>query len=169
MLAFLTHLQGSRVDSSWAGVHRAVFYDYRRGRRQRFEVDRLDRAAPEVPDDFGPTNLTFFSDLRGQGDNAMEKSKFTEVQIAAAPRGCASDAPVGRVARKRGTPRSRPLEEESSKLKRLVADLSLDKVPLQTFSAENGTPDEGARRGRDAARRLPHHDPSRMPPSRAAS
>jgi putative transposase len=81
----------------------------------------------------------------------MRKSNFTEAQIVAALRDCASGTPVGEVARKVGVSEQtmytwkkrfasldvadirkvRQLEEENSKLKRLVADLSLDKVMLQ--------------------------------------
>ena len=81
----------------------------------------------------------------------MRKSKFTEAQVSAALRECASGTPVGQVARKLGVSeqtlyiwkkkygsldtadvrRVRQLEEENTKLKGLVADLSLDKVMLQ--------------------------------------
>ena len=81
----------------------------------------------------------------------MKKSKFTEAQVAAALRECESGTPVGQVARKLGVSEQtlyvwkkkygaldtsdirklRQLEEENSKLKQLVADLSLDKVMLQ--------------------------------------
>ena len=81
----------------------------------------------------------------------MRKSKFTEAQVAAALREAATGTPVGQVARKLGVSEQtlyvwkrkygagdvaeirklRQLEEENGKLKRLVADLSLDKVMLQ--------------------------------------
>jgi putative transposase len=81
----------------------------------------------------------------------MKKSKFSEAQMAAAMRECESGVPVKAVARKLGVSdqtlyiwkrkfagmgvadirRVRQLEEENGKLKRLVADLSLDKVMLQ--------------------------------------
>jgi putative transposase len=81
----------------------------------------------------------------------MKKSKFSEAQVSAALRECASGSTVGEVARKFGVSeatlcawkkrfasmdvadirRQRQLEEENTKLKRLVADLSLDKVMLQ--------------------------------------
>jgi putative transposase len=81
----------------------------------------------------------------------MRKSKFTEAQVVAALRECASGTPAGQVARKVGVSEQtlytwkkkyasldtsdvrklRQLEEENAKLKRLVADLSLDKVMLQ--------------------------------------
>lgn len=81
----------------------------------------------------------------------MRKSKFTEAQVVAALRDCAGGTSVGEVARKVGVSEQtlytwkkkyasldvadirkvRQLEEENSKLKRLVADLSLDKVMLQ--------------------------------------
>lgn len=81
----------------------------------------------------------------------MKKSRFTEAQVAAAVRECASGTPVPQVARRLGVSEQtlyiwkkkyaslepsdirkvRQLEEENTKLKRLVADLSLDKVMLQ--------------------------------------
>jgi putative transposase len=81
----------------------------------------------------------------------MRKSKFTEAQVVAALRECASGTPASQVARKLGVSEQtlytwkkkyasldvsdvrklRQLEEENVKLKRLVADLSLDKVMLQ--------------------------------------
>lgn len=81
----------------------------------------------------------------------MKRSKFSEAQMAAAMRECESGTPVAHVARRLGVSeqtlyvwkkkyagmgvadirRVRQLEEENTKLKRLVADLSLDKVMLQ--------------------------------------
>lgn len=81
----------------------------------------------------------------------MKKSKFTEAQVAAALREMEAGTPVPEVGRKLGVSaqtlyvwkrkfgelgvgdirRMRQLEEENGKLKRLVADLSLDKVMLQ--------------------------------------
>lgn len=81
----------------------------------------------------------------------MRKSKFTEEQIAHAPREVEAGAPVEEVIRRLGISeqtfyrwkrkfegmgvaelrRLRLLEEENTKLKRLVADLSLDKRILQ--------------------------------------
>ena len=81
----------------------------------------------------------------------MKKSKYSEAQVAAALRECESGVPVAQVARKTGVSeqtiyiwkrrygtqgvgeirKQRQLEEENTKLKRLVADLSLDKVMLQ--------------------------------------
>ena len=81
----------------------------------------------------------------------MKKSKFTEAQMAAAIREVESGTPVASVARRLGVSdqtlyvwkrkfagmgvadirRVRQLEEENGKLKRLVADLSLDKTMLQ--------------------------------------
>lgn len=81
----------------------------------------------------------------------MKRSKFTEAQMAAALRECESGVPVAQVARKTGVSeqtlyiwkrrfgtqgvseirKRRQLEEENAKLKRLVADLSLDKIMLQ--------------------------------------
>ena len=81
----------------------------------------------------------------------MKKSKFTEEQIAFALKQAEVGTPVEEVCRKMGISdatfynwrkkygglgpselkRLRQLEEENSKLKRLVADLSLDKAMLQ--------------------------------------
>ena len=81
----------------------------------------------------------------------MKKSKFTEEQIAFALRQAEVGTPVVEVIRKMGISeqtfyrwkqrysgmgsgelrRLRQLEEENSRLKRMVADLSLDKAMLQ--------------------------------------
>jgi putative transposase len=81
----------------------------------------------------------------------MKKSKFTEQQIAFALKQAELGTPVEEVCRKVGISdatfynwkkkygglgpselrRLRQLEEENSKLKKLVADLSLDKAMLQ--------------------------------------
>ena len=81
----------------------------------------------------------------------MKKSKFTEEQIAFALKQAESGTTVEEICRKMGISqatfyawrkkfgglgvaelrRLRQLEEESRKLKQLVADLSLDKVMLQ--------------------------------------
>jgi putative transposase len=81
----------------------------------------------------------------------MRKSKFTESQIAFILRQADEGTPIAEVCRKAGiseatfynwrakygglTPsemkRLRQLEEENGKLKKLVADLSLDKAMLQ--------------------------------------
>jgi putative transposase len=81
----------------------------------------------------------------------MKKSKFTEQQIAFALKQAELGTPVEEVCRKVGVSeatfynwkkkygglapselrRLRQLEEENSKLKKLVADLSLDKAMLQ--------------------------------------
>lgn len=81
----------------------------------------------------------------------MKKSKFTEEQIAFALKQAEVGTPVEEVCRKMGISdatfynwrkkygglgpselkRLRQLEEENGKLKRLVADLSLDKAMLQ--------------------------------------
>jgi putative transposase len=81
----------------------------------------------------------------------MKKSKFTEAQVAAALRECEVGTPTSQVARRLGVSEQtlyvwkrkfgamgvgdirqmRQLAEENTKLKRLVADLSLDKVMLQ--------------------------------------
>jgi putative transposase len=81
----------------------------------------------------------------------MKKSKFTEAQIAFILKQAEEGAPVAEVCRKAGISdatfygwrkkyaglmpsemkRLRVLEEENGKLKKLVADLSLDKAMLQ--------------------------------------
>ena len=81
----------------------------------------------------------------------MKKSKFTEQQIAFALRQAETGTPVGEVCRKMGISnqtfyswkkkygglgvpelrRLKQLEEENRRLKRMVADLSLDKQMLQ--------------------------------------
>jgi putative transposase len=81
----------------------------------------------------------------------MKKSRFTEPQIAFALRQAEQGVPVEEITRKLGVSeatfyrwkkrfagmgvaelrRLRQLEEENRKLKRLVADLSLDKAMLQ--------------------------------------
>ena len=81
----------------------------------------------------------------------MKASKFSEAQIAFVLRQAQDGAPVAEVCRKAGISdatfynwrkkygglapsemrRLRQLEEENAKLKRIVADLSLDKAMLQ--------------------------------------
>lgn len=81
----------------------------------------------------------------------MKKSKFTDAQIAFILRQAEEGTPIAEVCRKAGiseatfyawrkryggkmsseVKRLRPLEEENGKLKKLVADLSLDKAMLQ--------------------------------------
>lgn len=81
----------------------------------------------------------------------MKKSRFTEQQIAYALRQAESGVPIEEITRKIGITqatfyrwkkkfagmgvaelrRLKQLEEENKKLKRLVADLSLDKAMLQ--------------------------------------
>ncbi len=81
----------------------------------------------------------------------MKKSRFTEQQIAYALRQAESGVSVGEIIRKMGVTEAtfyrwkkkyagmgvaelrklKQLEEENKKLKRLVADLSLDKTMLQ--------------------------------------
>jgi putative transposase len=81
----------------------------------------------------------------------MKRSKFTEEQIAFALRQAESGTTVGEVCRKMGVSeatfynwkkkygglgvselrRLKQLEEENARLKRMVADLSLDKQMLQ--------------------------------------
>ena len=81
----------------------------------------------------------------------MKRSKFTEAQVAFVLKQAEEGTPVGEVCRKAGISeatfynwrkkygglmpsemkRLKILEEENTKLKRLVADLSLDKAMLQ--------------------------------------
>ena len=81
----------------------------------------------------------------------MPKKRYTDEQIAFALRQAEAGTPVGEICRKRGVTeatyyrwrkayagmgvveirRLKQLEEENAKLKRLVADLSLDKTMLQ--------------------------------------
>ena len=84
-------------------------------------------------------------------ESSMKASKFTEAQIAFVLKQAEDGTPVAEVCRKAGISdatfynwrkryaglmpsemkRLRQLEEENTKLKRLVADLSLDKAMLQ--------------------------------------
>lgn len=86
----------------------------------------------------------------------MKKSKFSEGQIATALRQVDAGAPIPEITRSLGISeatyyvwrkkygqmavaeirRLRQLEEENSKLKQLVADLTLDKVILQEVLAK---------------------------------
>ena len=81
----------------------------------------------------------------------MKSSKFTEAQVAFGLKQAEDGTPIGEVCRKAGIAEAtfynwrkryagllpsemkqlRQLEEENAKLKRLVADLSLDKAMLQ--------------------------------------
>jgi putative transposase len=104
----------------------------------------------------------------------MKKSKFTEAQIAFALKQAETGTPVEELCRKLGITsatfynwrkkygglgitelrRLKQLEEENSKLKKIVADLSLDKQMLQDVlnkSFENA-PEE--KTGIDVTRRL---------------
>ena len=86
----------------------------------------------------------------------MKISKFTEAQIAFVLKQAEDGAPIAEVCRKAGISdatfynwrkkyaglmpsemkRLRQLEEENAKLKRIVADLSLDKAMLQDVLAK---------------------------------
>jgi putative transposase len=88
----------------------------------------------------------------------MRKSRFSEEQIATALRQVESGAPVAQVSRKMGVSEAtfylwkkqfghlsaselrevRQLREENIRLKRLVADLTLDKVMLQDVLGKKG-------------------------------
>ena len=87
----------------------------------------------------------------------MKRSKFTEAQIAFVLKQAEDGTPVGEVCRKAGISeatfynwrkkyaglmpsemkRLKLLEEENTKLKQLVADLSLDKAMLQDVIKRN--------------------------------
>lgn len=87
----------------------------------------------------------------------MKTSKFTEGQIAFVLKQAEDGTPVAEVCRKAGiaeatfynwrkryaglmpseVKRLRQLEEENAKLKRIVADLSLDKAMLQDVLSKN--------------------------------
>jgi len=91
-----------------------------------------------------------------EGGCAVKRSKYSEEQIAFALKQAEVGTPVEEVCRKMGISdatfynwrkkygglgpselrRLRQLEEENSKLKRLVADLSLDKAMLQDVLAK---------------------------------
>lgn len=88
----------------------------------------------------------------------MPKKRFSEVQIAFALKQAESGTPVGEICRKMGVAdanfyrwkkvyagmgvseirRLKQLEEENAKLKRLVADLTLDKSMLQDVLRKSG-------------------------------
>jgi putative transposase len=89
--------------------------------------------------------------IKNQENFAVKKSRYTEEQIEFAPRQAEHGTPVKEVIHKMGIceqifyrwkklysgmgtsefRKMKMLEEENRKLKRLVADLSLDKVMLQ--------------------------------------
>jgi putative transposase len=89
-------------------------------------------------------------------ESSMRRSQFTEAQIAFVLKQAEDGTPVAEVCRKAGVAeatfynwrkryaglmpsevkRLRQLEEENSKLKRIVADLSLDKAMLQDVLAK---------------------------------
>lgn len=89
--------------------------------------------------------------MLSMGGHVVKKSRFTEEQIAFALKQAEVGTPIEEVCRKMGISdatfynwrkkygglgpselkRLKQLEEENSKLKRLVADLSLDKAMLQ--------------------------------------
>ena len=95
-------------------------------------------------------------DTPTEGEHAVKRSKYTEEQIAFALKQAELGTSVDEVCRKMGISdatfyiwrkkygglgpselrRLRQLEEENAKLKRLVADLSLDKAMLQDVLAK---------------------------------
>ena len=105
----------------------------------------------------------------------MKKSNYTEEQIAFALKQAELGAPISELCRKLGIAeqtfyrwkskyggmlpsdmkRLRQLEEENAKLKKLVADLSLDKLMLQNVPKKNSKACRKARRRTLSARTLP--------------
>ncbi len=105
----------------------------------------------------------------------MKQKRYTDEQIAFALRQAESGTAVAEICRKLGVSeptfyrwkkqfagmgtveirRLKHLEEENAKLKRLVADLSLDKTMLQDVLRKNGEARAAPRRGGCAARQLP--------------
>jgi putative transposase len=104
----------------------------------------------------------------------MKASKFTEAQIAFVLRQAEEGTPIAEVCRKAGISdatfynwrkkyaglmpsemkRLRQLEEENAKLKRIVADLSLDKAMLQDVLQKSSEAWPQTRTCRQAAQRL---------------
>jgi putative transposase len=94
-----------------------------------------------------------------------EETRFSQEQIAHCLRQSEAGTPVAEIVRKLGVSEAtfyawkkkfgsmgtaeirelRQLREENSKLKRLVADLSLDKAMLQEVISKNGSADAPAR------------------------
>lgn len=105
------------------------------------------------PVKLGHLELEFstYDSLWEEEENSMKASKFSEAQIAFVLKQAEDGTPIGEVCRKAGISdatfynwrkkyaglmpsemkRLRQLEEENAKLKRIVADLSLDKAMLQ--------------------------------------
>lgn len=101
----------------------------------------------------------------------MKASKFTQAQIAFVLKQAADGTPVGDVCRKAGISdatfynwpkkyaglmpsemkRLRQLEEENAKLKRIVADLSLDKAMLQDVLSKSSFACRSSNRWRTGA------------------
>ena len=105
-------------------------------------------SGPKIAGKFQFSGIVIRAVGRGR---TMKRSKFTEAQIAFIPRQAEEGTAVGEVCRKAGISeatyynwrkkyaglmpsemkRLRQLEEENGKLKKIVADLSLDKAMLQ--------------------------------------
>lgn len=105
----------------------------------------------------------------------MKKTKFTEAQIVFALRQADTGVPIGEVCRKMGISEAtfynwkkkfaglgvselrklRQLEEENQQLKKLVADLSLDKQILQDVLKKSFKADSSERVGRQLNGKLP--------------
>ena len=126
---------------------------------QAFDEDVVHPAAAPVHGDLDvppPIRTVFgwdfpFMILDREMENPMKASKFSEAQIAFVLKQAEGGTAIGEVCRKAGiseatfynwrkryaglmpseVKRLRQLEEENAKLKRLVADLSLDKAMLQ--------------------------------------
>ena len=104
----------------------------------------------------------------------MKKSKFTEAQIVFAIKQSETGVAVSEICRKMGVSEAtfynwkkkygglgvselrqlRQLQEENSKLKQIVADLSLDKQMLQDVLKKSFESSPAERAGRRSAKRL---------------
>ena len=115
-------------------------------------------------------------------ENSMKASKFSEAQIAFVLKQAEDGTPIGEVCRKAGISdatfynwrkkyaglmpsemkRLRQLEEENAKLKRVVADLSLDKAMLQDVLSKSSEACPQAQACRHSQGGLEGFDPACM-------